>query len=193
MSLQPQVRDSIYGGASVRRAAPDSGFLLTAVAGAMLTVMLALGLPSLAAADAPRQAADPCPVTLDDVDVTEWQLVNAKGFSFCVPAAWKVSGSRARFSGGTVEWKAGRLRKPDMAFRVGERMTPEQEWAVIPGTTFPGTVDGRSVEFTRKVNRGNVQTIAVWSDPAVYFLGEANSEELAAVQLAVYRTVRFER
>ena len=64
---------------------------------------------------------------------------------------------------------------------------------MIAGTTFPRSVDGRTVEFTRKLSRGDVQTIAAFADPSVCFVGEADSAELAAVQFAVYRAVRFSR
>lgn len=64
------------------------------VLGAVLA-LVAVGWPSSASARVPIPVGAPCTVVLEGVDMADWQQVDAKGFTFCVPPAWNVSGSRA--------------------------------------------------------------------------------------------------
>lgn len=154
-------------------------------------LVLAVSWPSSAVAETPHTMLKPCPVVLEGVDMTDWQFVEAKGFTFCVPPTWNVSGSRARFAGGSVQWKNGRPPRPDAAFRVGDRVSPDAMVSAAPRTTFEEIVGGEQAEFWRQSLRGSFKTGATWNSPGMYFTGDANSEELAGVQFAVYRTVRF--
>lgn len=60
-----------------------------------------------------------------------------------------------------------------------------------PRTTFVETVAGHEAEFWRQSLRGSFKTGATWNTPAMFFTGDANSEDLAGLQFTVYRTVRF--
>jgi hypothetical protein len=154
-------------------------------------LMLATSWPSEASAHVQRATIEPCPVVLEGVDMTDWQLVEAKGFTFCVPANWKVSGSRARFSGGNIQWKNGRAPDSRVAFRVGEQASPEAMAALVPKRTFSEIVNGTTAEFWTQSSNGTFNSGATWTAPAMYFTGTANGDAMIALQLNVYRTVRF--
>lgn len=120
-----------------------------------------------------------------------WRQVRAEGFTFCVPRSWRVRDGRATYTGGSVQWRQGTYSR--VPFTVGrvESGRPPPAMAGSRAEQFTETIDDRSAQLWLLSSRGTISTGASWSDPAMYFTGEARDEAMAAEHFAVYRTVRF--
>jgi hypothetical protein len=138
------------------------------------------------------EATQPCnvPVAVGE----SWRLVDAGDFTFCVPVAWRVRPTRAVHAGGSIEWKRGVPSKTAFTvMRVGSRRgaPPSPPGPAGRNERRTEVIAGRPVEVWRMPWEGKLATGATWTDPAMHFTGTANTEDIATVQLAVYRTVRF--
>ena len=158
---------------------------------------LALAVAACApAGGGPAPEAAPCPVRLATADVSTWRVVQAEGFTFCVPPTWRPAGSRAwRGGAGEVEWGQSaytRTATKTETVRVvaGQPATPPQP--LTQGRRFTEMVGGYGADFWDNEDEGTFYTGAVWTAPRhVHVAGEARSRATANVQLDVYRTVRF--
>jgi hypothetical protein len=120
-------------------------------------------IAQLAAADVP------CTVPVPE-NTGEWKQISASSVTFCVPATWRVRGTRASYSGGAGSANSTPLRT--------ERL--------------PETIGGRQAEVWRQMGVGRLQTgVSFAQAPLFSILGEAAGDEQVTVQLAVFRTVRF--
>lgn len=166
-----------------------------------LRLACALLLAGCAAAPAPRGPV-PAPCPADDVPpgrVGEWRLVRGEGFTFCVPARWRPAGEApspgadpAAWSGdgGTVAWGVGAYRPPQRGVVVVE----ERPGAPAEMRRFSESVGGASADLWDDRVGNRHFTGAQWARPrAVHLSGEARDARAAALQLDVYRTVRFPR
>lgn len=61
----------------------------------MMTLIL---IAQLAVADVP------CTVPVPE-NSGEWKQVTATNVTFCIPAAWRVRGTRASYGGGSIRWQ----------------------------------------------------------------------------------------
>lgn len=145
--------------------------------------------------------AEPCNLTLP-ADTAPWQLVRARGFTFCVPGDWTPSRARSssgidahtwRGHGASVTWGAeeGPERAPVV---IGPPTGVQPPSAYLPrsGQRFTETIDGREAELWLLESGGTVRTAATWTSLRLRISGEARTRELGMLQLDVYRTVRFE-
>jgi hypothetical protein len=140
-------------------------------------------------------------------DSTAWHLVAAKSFTFRVPSTWRVDAQTASFQAEKLRWGTGeRPRNPTGGPVTVGRITVERAAGSAPPsdaaaqrlvddqmgiTRETETIDGRRVEITRNHHNDLVNIGATWTQPRVWFSGEAASNEQANTQLAIIRSVRF--
>jgi hypothetical protein len=168
-----------------------------------LALAALLALAGCAAPPAgPGAAPLPCPAEVAGAEAGEWRLVRAEGFTFCVPRGWRPAGAPAsadfdaaswRGGGGTVTWGTG-------AYAPGNRgpVTVEARGgrSGAPGEVrrFAESIGGAPAEMWHDRIGERHFTGAQWARPRpVHLHGEAGDARAAALQLAVYRTVRFPR
>ena len=135
-----------------------------------------------------------------------WRLVSATGFTFCVPAAWRSpEGQTWQGPGAAITWATGEPPRHPVAFgEVITRVPPGQSGLALQhGMAISSTglacwparytesIDGRRAELRDFDCGDSRETGAEWRSPAIFFLGEAQDPAAAAVELQLYRTVRF--
>ena len=166
----------------------------------------ALLLAGCAAAPAPRgPAPEPCPAdAVPPARGGAWRLVRGEGFTFCVPARWRPAGDppaagtdAASWSGdgGTVAWGTGAYRPPERGV-VTVEVRGDDPRPGAPGEVrrFSESIGGASADLWDDRVGERHFTGAHWTRPrAVHLSGEARDGRAAALQLDVYRTVRFPR
>ena len=149
--------------------------------------------PAATAAASGGGRGEPC--ELRAAEAASWRLVQADGFTFCVPPAWQAAGARTwRGDGGEVTWGTGEYRpKP-----VGGPVIGPAAGEVPPGPgremrRFRETIGGAPARLWDNRFGSRRYTGAHWEVRRVYITGEAPAAatETAARQLATYRTVRF--
>jgi hypothetical protein len=135
-------------------------------------------------------AAVPCPVLVPSADSLEWKLVQASGFTFCVPPGWRLSGARGwHAEGAGIEWRIGSWP---------QSTTIDPRWFPA-GIHGPGHFDrhlveligGESAELWDIRIQDSDYTAAQWAQKRVFFKGKANGLQSADLELMIYRTVRF--
>ena len=140
-------------------------------------------------------------------DSTAWRLVTAKSFTFCIPSTWKVEGQAATFQNDKLRWGTGdRPRDPRMGNATVGRITADRMAGSPPPSNAESqrmiddqlgitreteTIDDHRVELTRSHRADVVNIGAAWTQPRIWFVGEATSNEQANVQLTIIRSVRF--
>lgn len=144
----------------------------------------------------------PCNVALEEPNTATWRLVQASGFTFCVPPDWRPAGGGNRTNAkrwtrglNVIAWGTGAPRRPVAQGYEIARVTPGQP---IPQITTPCTprrsnesIDHRLAEVFDTDCGDKHHTGANWHDPRIYFQGEAGDAAGAQLQLVVFRTVRF--
>jgi hypothetical protein len=148
-------------------------------------------------------AASACPVPGVASLSRPWHQVLGDGFTFCVPSDWNPADGRATtiarawtHAGSTIEWAPG----PPLS-----RITSQERIVEIPAARLAGSIeqpcpyasgqleligDGRA-ELAGCGRGREYETYAYWRDKGVHFAGTAIMSEEAALQFAIYRTVRF--
>jgi hypothetical protein len=152
----------------------------------MMTLIL---IAQLAAADVPCTVPVPA-------DSGEWKQISASSVTFCVPAAWRVRGTRASYSGGSIRWQNS---APPVMTRQSTGPTSisggggtSANSTPLRTERFPETIGGRQADVWRQTGVGRLQTgVSFAQAPLFSIIGEAAGDEQVAVQLAVFRTVRF--
>lgn len=144
-----------------------------------------------------------------------WREIRAAGFTFCVPASWRSHGPAAGPAldprtwrsptppndpwAASIAWGTGApptvfvTRTETIVARGGAELPQRSTTAVatLPHVSFT-ELGGRTAEVSEWRSDGPVHhTRARWHDPAVYLEGEAQSEMLAQLLVAIHRTVRF--
>ncbi len=143
-------------------------------------------IAQLAAADVP------CTVPVPE-NTGEWKQVTAENVTFCVPASWRVRGTRASYAGGSIRWQLAALRT-SMRSSGPQSITgaSDPNSTQVRTETVPETIGGRQATILRQMGVGRLQTSVNFAQPPLFSItGEAAGEEHVAMQLAVYRTVRF--
>lgn len=172
----------------------------------MIHRLMLLLLAAAACATTPNQMytaadAEPCSLVIP-ADTAAWQLVRARGFTFCVPADWTPTRQRSSSGIDAREWRAPGASitwsdepERDLAPVVIEPsggVRPPSDHMPRTGRRFRETIDGRVAELWI-LESGVVRTNATWTSPRVHISGEARTRELGMLQLDIYRTVRFAR
>lgn len=150
-------------------------------------------LPTASACPAPNTASPSRP----------WHQVLGNGFTFCVPSDWNPADGRATtiarmwtHAGGKIEWSPG----PPSA-----RITWQERVVAVPPSQLAGSlvqpceyssgqqelIGDHPAELVACGNGKKYETYAYWRDQGIHFAGTATMSEEAALQLAIYRTVRF--
>lgn len=143
-----------------------------------------------------------CPLTNLPGSEMPWRLVQADGFTFCVPPSWEPTsrprngmGSRNwRMRGGKLAWGTGVHRErivetTTVIVEAGRPITPPVPSMQV--NNFRERIGGRQAELYDNYRRGVHYTGASWTFPQIWLTGEARDRATADLQLAVYRTVRF--
>lgn len=146
-------------------------------------------LAQLAAADVPCSVAVP-------ENSGEWKQVVSENVTFCVPAAWRVRGTRASYAGGSLRWQHESVRA---VTRLASSSGPQSiSGGRNPNSTpvrtesVPEVIGGRPATVMRQMGVGRLQTHVTFTQPPLFSIsGEAAGDEHVTTQLAVYRTVRF--
>ena len=130
--------------------------------------------------------------------------MRAEGFTFCVPASWRPEGEapapgvdarRWRGGGGTLAWDTGTYRPaPRGPVTVAVREDDPRRSAAGEVRRFSESIGGAAAELWDDRIGERHYTGAQWTRPRrVHLAGEARDGSAAALQLDVYRTVRFDR
>ncbi len=146
-------------------------------------------IAQLAAADVP------CTVPVPE-GTGEWKQITSENVTFCVPAAWRVRGTRASYAGGSLRWQHESVRAlTAMSPGSGpQNFSGSRNGNSSPVRTesVPEVIGGRQASVMRQMGVGRLQTHVNFLQPPLFSItGEAAGEEHVATQLAVYRTVRF--
>lgn len=161
--------------------------------------MAALGAGLLAACGAHQGATGapapaavvPCAVFVPSADSLEWKLVQATGFTFCIPPGWRPSGARGWQEGGTgIEWAVG---SHPQSPALGPRWFSAgiTGWSTAPRHLVE-VIGGEGAELWDVRLQDADYTFAQWAEKRVYFQGKANGPRTADIELMIYRTVRFD-
>ena len=155
-----------------------------------MVFLAACGARHGSAAPPPAMAVVPCPVSVPAADSLEWKLVQATGFTFCVPPGWRASGARGWLGDGMgVEWGTSGQRESlyfsRRQFPVGNKGPDPQPRRVVE------MIGGESAELWDGRVQDAEYTFAEWAGRHVYFEGKASGPRGAEVELMIYRTVRF--
>ena len=132
----------------------------------------------------------PCPVFVPTADSLDWKLVQATGFTFCVPPGWRRSGSRGwQSEGAGIEWRIG-------AWPQSTTLDPRWFPAGIRGPEhfdrhLVEVIGGEGAELWDIRIQDADYTAAQWAQKRVFFKGKANGLQSADLEFTIYRTVRF--
>ena len=132
----------------------------------------------------------PCPEFVPSADSLDWKLVQAEGFTFCVPPTWRASGAHAwRGDGAGIDWSVGTnprsLYLAQRTFPVGMR-GPDPE-----PRHFVEMIGGESAELWDGKVQDAEYTFAEWSERHTNIEGKSSTPHGAELELMIYRTVRF--
>lgn len=154
-------------------------------------LLAACGARHRSTATAPTAAVVPCAVFVPSADSLEWKLVQAKGFTFCVPPGWRPSGARGwQAEGVGIEWAVGsRPQSPALAPRW---FSAGIKGSSAPPRQFVEVIGGYGAELWDIRMQDANYTLAQWAEKRVYFRGKANGLRSADLELMIYRTVRFD-
>ena len=146
-------------------------------------------IAQLAAADVP------CTVPVPE-NSGDWKQVTSENVTFCVPAAWRVRGTRASYSGGSLRWQHTAppvmTRSASGPSSLSGRSNPNS--SAVRSETVIEDIGGRQANVMRQTGVGRLQTVVSFTQAPQFFIsGEAAGEEQVKLQLAVFRTVRFAR
>ena len=144
-----------------------------------------------------RAGADPAPCRVPVDGATEpWREIRAQYVTFCVPASWRVSATRAEYGAGSIEWQFWVPREAVAFDRVTHSPTDSLRALETPGNTRRNhsteMIGGHRARLWRDTGAGTLQTRATWASPAFAILGEARGEENVQLLWAVFHTVRFD-
>ena len=150
----------------------------------MRTLLL---IAQLAAADVP------CTVPVPE-NTGAWKQVTTTNATFCVPAAWRLRGTRASYSGGSIQWQNSSSQVMTRQSTGPQSIGGSSSGNSSPVRTerLPETIGGRQAEVWRQMGVGRLQTgVSFAQAPQFSMTGEAAGDEHVVLQLAVFRTVRF--
>lgn len=171
-----------------------------------------LGVALTACQSAPRIANSDemridgeCRAEVEGANVRGWQEVRADGFSFCVPADWRIRGRFAERGTTLVEWNMGVPPQVGQETKLGTgEVRPRSFMGTDPANPTESfrqneTIDGRPAELFREALAStNAQALeplyitgAQWLGPTIHFRGRAINLADSEVQFLIYRSVRF--
>ena len=161
-----------------------------------LVVALACHRPSshihTAADAAPSAEGQVCRVALPGIDVSEWEEIAAKGFTFCVPSDGRQQGDTWRSGTTRLAWGTNPSGYKPSDHTVFERT----DVSLLPrgqafGRQFREDIGGRKAQIQVGHDDRFFTAWAHWNSPAVWLTAESDVPNAEAIQLAIFRTVRF--
>jgi hypothetical protein len=169
------------------------------IVGAMILVVACHGSGAGTAVSTPASAAqaiEPCPTSLEGVDVSDWQVVTATGFTFCTPRDWIRRGNAIRRGSSVIRWGTGQHPRTEMATTVARvpAGTAPTGGAGVPDSEvhrFSEVIGGLTAEVWLNRFGRHYYTGADWSTPGVWLVGEASELPTANLELLMYRTANF--
>lgn len=148
--------------------------------------------PAGASAAAVAPSGTPCAVAVEGADIRDWRTVDARGFTFCVPADWRSRGNSWRRGSASIEWGVGEPRPRAIQKTVAsESMLPSGPPPNSDIRRFSETIGGREAELWENRFGTSYYTGAKFSRPKVYLVGGASDRGAANLEIEIYRTVRF--
>lgn len=142
-------------------------------------------------------ATNPCRATVKRMDVSAWREVATTQFTFCVPADWLVREDGAVHGSSEIEW--GRGSPPNKVIGTSIVQIPAGGGATGRGLSdrdmqrFSEDIGGYHAQLWKNRFGSRYYTGARWESPAVWLTGEATIPRAAEIQLAIFRTVRFDQ
>ncbi len=138
-------------------------------------------------------ATAPCTVPVPE-NTGDWIQVTSANVTFCVPSTWRVRGTRASYSGGSLRWQNTAppvmTRQSTGPQSIGGNSSANS--TPVRTERLPEMIGGRQAEVWRQMGVGRLQTgVSFTQSPQFFITGEAAGDEQVALQLAVFRTVRF--
>jgi hypothetical protein len=191
---------------------PSSPVLIMKTARLLLPLLLSAcasgGPQQSSTALASSESGVECNVPVVTATEASWRLVQADGFTFCVPASWSPAGRRSaqghdpkiwRAGANTITWGTGEFRprrvgSATVRVSVAAGESPQLSDLAVPGTVrrFADVIGGRSAEIWDNQFEGKSYTGVILEEPRrMHISGEAEDRSTAALQLAIYRTIRF--
>jgi hypothetical protein len=158
-------------------------------------LLLLAGFAAWTPSHASAQAAQPVPCTVPVASSDEpWQQVSGQGFTFCIPASWRVTArNTVRGEGGWVRWGTGEHRSTEVG-TMTVTMPAGSPPPTPPGRVnrFSETIAGYVAELWDNEFEGKFYMGAQWQRPApMYLQGQSTNLRGRDRQLEIYRTVRF--
>lgn len=124
----------------------------------------------------------------------EWKQVTDASVTFCVPASWRIRGTRASYSGGSIRWQ---FASPPVARNSGGGPTTltggsrSTGASAVRSQSLPEMIGGVQATVAWQEGVGRLTSSVIFQQPLFSIAGEAAGDEQIKTQLAVYRTVRF--
>jgi len=155
--------------------------------------------PSGAARTPAPSVATPCTASVRNADLTGWQRVQARGFTFCVPSNWSGSRTRWRHGEASITWGTG---QPPARTATATRVVRVPAGDPIPPSVPDQAPGGEARRFSESIGGVDAElyanqlgqyyaTGATWNAKSIYFQGDAHDPLTAELELTIYRTVRF--
>ena len=151
-----------------------------------------------ATVDQPLSPLAECHATVRDMDVSTWRAVSAETFTFCVPPDWRGSGRSWRRGSGEISWGTGTHPREQVATVIAT--VPASDRATLSSGPLPDSdvrpfseeIGGRRAEMWRNRIGQDYHTGADWEAMRIWMVGKARDATTADLQLAIFRTVRFQ-
>lgn len=145
----------------------------------------------------PAPVANACGERVPSAQVSGWRMVEAQGFSFCVPPDWSASGRSWAHGTARITWGIGRqVAQGDVPAiaQAESRSLPACVSAPARGADIhptPEMIGGRQAQVWRSRYPRGFYTGGHWHDPHFYIVGEAPDAATADLEMTIVRTVRW--
>jgi len=160
-------------------------------------VAASLAVVGFRAGTSPAPVANDCGARVQSADAARWRVVEAMGFTFCVPPEWSGSGRTWSRGDARVTWGIGRnVADSDIPSVVQATNRPLPSCVSAPARgqdilTTPEVIGGRQALVWRSSYPRGFYTGGHWHDPHFYIVGEAPDAATADLEMAIVRTVRW--
>jgi len=146
---------------------------------------------------AKRLTATSC-LAPDTSNSAPWQLVPGAGFTFCVPGDWESQDGRTwRATGAVMGWctKDSVFLCPDVRIPITDQFWGgyhrERPSGQLEGRALAETIGGVDARLARVSYAGRYATAAMWPTLKLLMVGRSEGSSAAALELEIYRSVRF--
>ena len=137
-------------------------------------------------------AGQACRVPIAGIDGSGWEEISVKGFTFCVPPDGRQVGDSWRSPATRLSWgtnPAGYQASDPAVFANADISSAPHGQAFH--RRFREDVGGRKADIQLAHDERFFTAWARWSSPAVWMTAESEAPGSEALQLAIFRSVRF--